>query len=112
MKLIIVFILISATLLNFAFARSLQELYETMEVKLFEDIRQKDFKPIGASPPAAFIEVKPQAPILPPKVGFGKLARGKYVPFQLIGSSAKDAELIKKPKTVSTIMNRLRAGRL
>uniref|UniRef100_A0AC35ERG6 Uncharacterized protein n=1 Tax=Panagrolaimus sp. PS1159 TaxID=55785 RepID=A0AC35ERG6_9BILA len=112
MKLIIVFILINVVFLNFAFARSLQDLYEAMEVKLFEDIRQKDFKPIGASPPAAFVEVKPQPPILPAKIGFGKLTRGKSVPFQLVGSSAKDAELIKKPKTVSTIMNRLRAGRL
>uniref|UniRef100_A0A914YN11 Uncharacterized protein n=1 Tax=Panagrolaimus superbus TaxID=310955 RepID=A0A914YN11_9BILA len=110
MKLIILFILINAAFLNFAFARSLQDLYEAMEVKLFDDIRQKDF--VGAGAPPAFIEVKPQPLILPPKIGFGKLVHGKNVPFQLLGSSAKDAELIAKPKTVSTIMNRIRAGRL
>uniref|UniRef100_A0AC34F9E0 Uncharacterized protein n=1 Tax=Panagrolaimus sp. ES5 TaxID=591445 RepID=A0AC34F9E0_9BILA len=110
MKVFIVLILISAAFLNIAYARSLQDLYEAMEVKLFDDIRQKDF--VGAGAPPAFVEVKPQPPILPPKIGFGKLARGKYVPFQLLASSAKDNELIKKPKTVSTIMNRIRAGRL
>ena len=107
---LLIFLFLSAVIINIASARSLQELYEDMELKMF-DFRQKDFKPIEPIP--AFVEKTPPPIEMPKKnPGFGKLARGKFVPIQPVASLAQQADLISKPKTVSTILNRIRAGRL